>query len=87
MPLEDSSEGLMQKSDGFGAPDWINRRQLFGQVDGFVAQAAVIFDHKRGHVAVWVFRPFVSCSNGGGGSIPARRPMIEGLSRQGTDDR
>ena len=87
MPLEDCSERLMQKPDGFGAPDWIDRRQLFGQVDGFVAQAAVIFDHKRGHVAVWVFRPFVSCSNGCGGSIPARRPMIEGLSRQGTDDR
>ena len=56
MPLENSSEGLMQKPDGFGASDWIDRRQLFGQVDGFVAKTAVIFDHKRNHVALYFAR-------------------------------
>ena len=72
LPLEHCSQRLMQQLDGLRASHKFGRRQMLTQVVGFVAQASMIFNHKRGHNAVKVLRAFVSGCNGRGGSVSAR---------------
>ena len=86
LPLEHCSQRLMLQLDGIRASHRFGRRQMLTQVVGFVAQASMIFNHKRCHNAVRVFGTFVSGCHSCGGSISARRPVIESFPCQGTDD-